>query len=392
MNARRAIAAVGDVADVNCWSGIPWHFWRAAEGAGWDVTPCRLDLQQFGWTRRWWNAGRLLRGRRPGGFQFSQTFLAAAEAQVFAGERGRDTITFHQQFPRTSAVAGYGGRLMHYLDATFAGLVESGSVGNLTADVCREAAAVERENYAGATWVVTMARWAAESAVRDCGVPAARVRTILPGANVDLPADYSFPCLPGLAGRDRPLVLGFVGKDWRRKGLPFLLEVRSALERMGVQAVVRIAGHCPEHLRRGRGVEYAGFIDKAGDAPRFLGFLAGCDLGCLFSSHEPLGISTLEFLRAGIPVAGFAVEGLADTLPPEAGLAFQSTQGAAEVAGRIREVFTEEGSVARLRVAARHCSPRVTWERCVAEWSELLEKGEVSNPVQLWKTCPPTHR
>ena len=53
-------------------------------------------------------------------------------------------------------------------------------------------------------------------------------RVILPGANLhdrDLaPADHCRP--PPL----RPLRLGFVGKDWRRKGLPFLLRLAEALE------------------------------------------------------------------------------------------------------------------------------------------------------------------
>jgi glycosyltransferase involved in cell wall biosynthesis len=180
-------------------------------------------------------------------------------------------------------------------------------------------------------------------------------------------------------------VLGFVGKDWRRKGLPFLLQVRLNLQRMGMKAVVRAAGYCPTELRHEPGLEYVGYIDKARNPNGFLSFLGACDLGCLFSQHEPLGISTLEFLRAGVPVAGFAIEGPADTLPPDAGFRFQTDDSAEVVAEHLRGVFGAEMALTKMRTAARLWSPMVTWERCLHEWSELLGAGKMANPVQPWR-------
>ena len=60
---------------------------------------------------------------------------------------------------------------------------------------------MERENFRLADRVVTMARWAAESAVADCGVPADKVFTILPGANMELPAEWEPPARPGVEVR-----------------------------------------------------------------------------------------------------------------------------------------------------------------------------------------------
>jgi glycosyltransferase involved in cell wall biosynthesis len=181
------------------------------------------------------------------------------------------------------------------------------------------------------------------------------------------------------------LVLGFVGKDWKRKGLPFLIKVRAKLERMGIPAVIRCAGHCPPELRRIQGLEYAGFIDKAIEPGRFVEFLAGCDVGCLFSRHEPLGISTLEFLRAGVPVAGFMVEGVADTVPPDAGFRFKPDTTAETVALALRTAFGDESTAGKLRMAAQAWSPRVTWERCIEEWQQLLTLGSIERPVQPWR-------
>jgi glycosyltransferase involved in cell wall biosynthesis len=381
-----AIAVTGDAGDINCWSGIPRHFVQAARTQGEPAAPWRLKMGSFGMARRCWNLGQMLRGRGVGGYQYSQSFLNRAEAAIPAGLWQGRVVTFNQHFPRGRSMVARGGKLAHYIDATFASFCTPGGLAeNLPVQVRTTAQAIERENYAASERIVTMARWAADSVIRDCGVPPDKVATILPGANLGLPPDYAFPLTTGDAGRDRPLVLGFVGKDWKRKGLPFLLEVRTELERMGLPALVRCAGHCPAELLRTPGLEYAGFIDKAIAPDQFVEFLASCDVGCLFSQREPLGISTLEFLRAGVPVAGFMVEGVADTVPPDAGFRFEPTATAETVALALRTAFGNESAAGKLREAARAWSPFVTWERCVKEWQQLLATGSVKDPVQPWR-------
>lgn len=384
-----AIAATGDAGDINCWSGIPWHFGEAARSLGWRATPWRLDLAAHTRARRWWNLRRVLSGRGLGGYQYSEAFLDRAEAEVPDRLWANTVLTFNQHFPRTQSVAARGGRLVHYLDATFASLSrQQGWVDHVSSSAIDEALAVERENLRRSARVVTMARWAAVAAVQEHGLAADNVFTILPGANLELPVDFDFPVVPGQTGVDRPLVLGFVGKDWRRKGLSFLMDVRTQLQRQGLSAVIRCAGHCPRELQREPGVEYTGFIDKSRTPARFVEFLTGCDVGCLFSSHEPLGISTLEFLRAGVPVAGFVCEGVADTIPPDAGFRFEPGTGAEAVAEALGAACRNGEVFPRLRAAARRWSPLVTWERCIKEWGELLKTGRIFAPVQPWRGLP----
>src|SRR5690606_21783522 len=113
---------------------------------------------------------------------------------------------------------------------------------------------------------------------------------------------------------------------------PLLASVRDELERRGWKTRILVAGEAPPELRRAPGIEFAGFLDKGQDSEAFLRLLTRCDLGCLFSEREALGISTLEFLRAGVPVAGFAHEGMADTLPPDAGFRFSPGAAPSEIA------------------------------------------------------------
>ncbi len=384
MAREKSVAAVGDVTDVNTWSGIPFHFWRAAQAADFAVRAWRLDLSKISWQRYVWNALGVARGGR-GGFQYSDWFLNLAERQIPAELFATEVITFNQHFPRAEAVVRAGGRQNYYIDAPFLGLVTGRGLDlHLPKKVADRAVAAERQNFAAADRIITMARWAAEVVVAECGVPAERVFTILPGANLELPADWDYPVRPGRPGIDREFVLGFVGKDWRRKGLPLITAVRDELSRRGLKVTVHAAGRVPEDFEGRPGVVFAGFIDKRTDAARFTEFLSGCDVGCLFSDHEALGISTLEFLRAGVPVAGFAHEGVADTIPPDCGFRFELGTAVAEIADRLEAHMRDDGAVAAFRAAARGWSPRVTWERCVGEFAELWSSGKVASPVRAW--------
>lgn len=386
---RRSIFAVGDVCSHSCWSGIPYHFYEAARRRGFFTDPVRIDLSGLHWPRRAWNLQQVLLGRGHGGFQYSDRFLDLIEAQVPPAVWRGEIISFNQHFPRAATVTRAGGSLSHYLDAPFAALVTGRGLDlTLPAVITRRALALERENYAASERVITMARWAAEAIVSECGVAAEKCHVILPGANLDLPHDWAFTAPEGRAGRDRDFTLGFIGKDWQRKGLPYLLDLRDQLARRGWRVRVLAAGSAPPELMTRPGLEFAGYLDKQTNASGFLQFLSRCDLGCLFSEREALGISTLEFLRAGIPVAGFAHEGMADTLPPNAGFRFAPGTPHQVAADQIEAYLENESHQASITRNAQRWSPLVSWERCVSEFEELWKTGAVSRPVQLWNSHP----
>ena len=373
---QRFVAAVGDVADPNCWSGIPYHFWRAATENGFAAGAARLDLEWSSWPRRRWNLARLAHGRRPGGFQYSPKFLADAERRVPRDVWAGEVISFSQHFPRAATVREAGGRISYYVDATFAALSSGRGLDlRLPADVVRAGLALERQNYELADRVIAMASWTAESLGADCGVPAHKIAVVLPGANLDLPDDWLPEAPKGRPGVDRPFVLGFVGKDWERKGLPMVCEVRDRLDAGGWQAGVLAAGSAPPDLGRRPGVEFAGFIDKRSGPTEFARFLARCDVGCLFSEHEALGISTLEFLRAGVPVAGYAIEGPADTIPADAGFRFAAGEPADVVSATFDRYLRDQARQRSFREAAAGHARYVTWRRCVQELARIWAGG-----------------
>jgi glycosyltransferase involved in cell wall biosynthesis len=386
--ALRSVAAVGDVTDPTCWSGIPFHFWKAARSAGFADIPWRLNLDKIRPARWRWNIGRLLRGKRAGGFQYSSMFLRSAIKQIPAEYFATEIISFHSHFPCYEQVIAAGGGLNHYLDATFAALSSGRGLDlYLPTDVILDGLEQERSNYGASRRIVTMARWSARSVVNDCGLDPAKVATILPGANIEVEDEtiLNSDSLEGHPGRDRDFVLGFIGMDWKRKGLSFLVDVRDDLARRGWKTVVLAAGDAPASLARREGVRFVGPIRRQQNGhANLLGFLRTCDMGCLFSSNEALGISTLEFLRAGIPVAGFAHQGLDDTLPPDAGFRFQRNATVAGVGDVFEAYLKDELQQETFRSNARRWSTLVTWDRCVKEMSELWSTGKVCNPVRPW--------
>lgn len=381
----RSIAAVGNVSDIQSWSGIPFHFWQAGVAAGYSMEPWRVNLGRNTLRRYLWNSGQMLRGQR-GGFQYSPWFLGALESQIPDDQWTGEILSFNQHFPRVSSVHRRGGELSHYLDAPFAALATGRGLDlQLPKRVVQNALELERENYASSRRVITMARWAAEVVVRECGVAEEKVGVILPGANLALPDDWHFPSPNGRAGRERDFTLGFVGKDWLRKGLPLLVAVRDELSRRGWRVRVRAAGDAPSEMQRREGVEFVGYLDKHKNTPAFLDFLSTCDVGCLFSEREAFGISTLEFLRAGIPVVGFAHEGPADSLPPDAGFRFSLGCSSQEIADRLEEYLRYEEAQWEFRSNARKWSELVTWERCIREFQEFWTTGVVAKPVRPWQ-------
>jgi glycosyltransferase involved in cell wall biosynthesis len=378
----RSIAVLGDVMDPHCFGGAPRLFFEEAHRQGFAQHGWSVDVRKLRRGRLIWNAAQCLRGRRPGGFQFSSAGKAAALAQIPADLWATEIISFHQHFPSPDPIIRAGGELNFYLDATYTQLFPSyGLDRSLDPRMLRDAIDQERSAFSAARRVIVSQSWAHRSLLSDYGLDHRKCAVILPAAN--------YPVFPGLgplmpegrAGRDRPFVLGFIGKDWKRKGLMFLNQVAAELRTRGWKVAVRAIGFPGDELPAGSGIESLGFIDKRTQ----LGpFLHSCDVGCLFSSAEAAGIAMLEFLGVGLPVAGFTVNGLADLLPSEAGFRFAAGTSSGEVADIFHGYLQDESQQARFRAAAQRLAPSLRWERCLREFREFWETGTLSRPFRLY--------
>ena len=369
------VAVVGDVLDINTWSNTPWYFYHEGARQGLFNQPWRLDMNKFSTSRKIWNATQMLSGKGKGGYQYSESFLDKAEAMIKPSWFSSTVISMNQVFPRARKVTSSGGQIYYYVDMTLADLFAERSYNvNISETAKRKALEIEKENYERAAGVVSMATWVHTSLKDFYKLPAGKIHAIMPGANLPLETVGVVPDMKDGAGITRNLRLGFIGKDWKRKGLLTLLDARDLLEQKGYKVNVIVIGPSPEELTGRRGVEFTGFIDKRSDHQKFIEVIRGCDVGCLFSESEALGISVLEFLSVGVPVIGYAHQGTLDTLIPGASVRFTLKDGADTIAQRLSSIIDNPPELRSLRERARSAQENVTWKSTINQWAQLLNR------------------
>lgn len=361
----RYLACIGDATDPGTWSGTPFHFLRAAQrhgflDDGWAVHPERLWGQRLAWNLREW-----LRTGRRGGFQYSRGFLGRLLAQVPEAARHAEVITHFPLFPPVALVPG---PVSFYIDLTLTQLFDDYGFGRLVSPrVQRDALARERDAYAAARHVVCMCGWTRDVVVSRYDVPAAQTHVIPGGANVDEAALASMSAVVERRAL-QPLRLGFVGKDFRRKNLAFLLEIADVLSARGFDTKVLALGFDPAQAPKHPRLRPLGFLDKRAALPQFVEFVRSLHFGCLFSHAEASPRANLEFIRLGVPALTWARGGMPDTVPDGLGHVFAGDASAEDVAEWLMPLVQDPDLywALRDRVAAR--AHEVSWDHAVTRF------------------------
>lgn len=368
------VAAVGDVLDIRTWSSTPYFFYEAGSNAGLFNEPWRLDPTLLRNRRILWNLARILAMQEKGGYQYSTDFLDKAEAMIPKEYFSSTIISFNQLFPRASTVKKAGGKIYYYIDAPLLELFNADVYGiRIPHSMQERALQLEKENYSMAEAVVGMGTWIFPALKDFYQLPENKIRQILPGANVKTPQGFLPKKFQSEAGASRTLKLGFIGKDWKRKGLPLIVDVADGLKAKGVDVKIVIIGNSPDELAGHPLIENSGFIDKSKETEKFLATVSSCDIGCVFSTSEALGISALEFLRCGVPVAGYYHQGMVDTLIEGASLRFQITDSTEIIINTIASLVNDQRKFESLANRASEVSDTVTWDVCVNKWRDIIQ-------------------
>jgi glycosyltransferase involved in cell wall biosynthesis len=148
--------------------------------------------------------------------------------------------------------------------------------------------------YARLRGIFVMSSWLASSFKTDFGVPAQRLHVVGAGINTGK--------LPNVPARDFSFArFLFVGKDFARKGGPFLLRAFAEVRRKVPHAELMIVGPSLEIDQPG--VKCFGFLSHA--VPEHVAHLNQLFLSAtavvLPSVYEPFGISLLEGMAFGLP-------------------------------------------------------------------------------------------
>jgi glycosyltransferase involved in cell wall biosynthesis len=367
----RVLTCLGDATSIQTWSNTPYFFLEAGKraaflDAGWQLDPGRLRLKRLAW-----NAWKTVRHGEPGGFQYSAYFLQQLLAQArtrMPAERNAEIISHFPLFPPHEEHAG---QTSYYIDATLAQNFEDYglAVRGIGRRMATDAMMRERDQYAAAKHIICMSRWAARSVVQRYGIDAKKVHIVPAGSNLDGNTVRSLTC-------DRraslsPVRLGFVGKDWKRKNLPFVLEVADVLNSRRVEVEVVAAGFAPAEGPRHALLRPIGFIDKHNDMQRFMNFIGACHFTCLFSSAEAFGISNRESLRLGVPVLARDIGGIPDTVPEGCGHLFAREALPCDVADVIEAYVRDPQRYWQLQKDVFARSDEFTWDVAVNKMQRI---------------------
>jgi glycosyltransferase involved in cell wall biosynthesis len=380
MPSRTFLAAVGDVNDPITWSGIPYHFLQAARADGLIDEGLPLNASGPDWTRRrvLWNLARVLTLRGQGGYQYSVPFLERLWAPFHEQLRGHSVINCFQLFA-PSLVADRQVRKVFYIDMTLLQLFDFyGQRGTVGPALAREALAREREGYQAADLVVGHSSWAADSVIRDYGIAPAKVRWVIPGANLDRDLYHAWNdevTRRGPVEADGPLKLVFIGKYWDRKGLDRLLEAILSAQQRGVEIRLHVIGcdrpSLPAPLQIVPGVEWLGFLDKRRGMRRFIDLVAQADIGCLLSRAEAGGMVLREYHALGLIVLGTTVGGSPEHMFDSAGRAFTPTATPQEIADWLVMLKSNPDEFRRLKANAWAIRAEATWDATVKRWRAM---------------------
>jgi len=368
---KRYLTVIGDPNQINTWSNIPYFFLKAGQKIGFFDAGLALRPEKLRVERLIWNLLEWVKTGERGGFQYSPFFLRKLFAQVGLPD---EPIEFISHFPLLPPLAWkHNWQINYYIDATLKqNFQDYGIAARVGKKVQATALKQEKDNYSMAQRVICMSHWAAKSVVKDYGITPEKVHVVYPGANMDeekvdaLDVSYMPP-------RDK-IRLGFIGKDWKRKGLLYLLEIADILDTRDIPVEIVVIGpSSSRRLPRSRLIKYLGFIDKERDMQQFIHIMQSFHFGCLFSSADASPIFNLECLRLGVPVLAFRVGGIRDTVPEDLGFLFEPSSPASKVADLIENYFNNLEEYERLKKKVMSRAGEHSWRNTVDKFIKLWQ-------------------
>lgn len=369
----RIVVCLGNASHIKAWSGTPHFFYQAGLTRQWLTDAPDLTDPLYKWHRTVWSFSQLLQGRKGRGYQYSLECAQRMWDLLKPEHQAGEIISHFQTFSNVGFNNSSKAKFNYYCDATLTQLwdVKSGHYPfgkKQTLEILYR----EKEGYQHADRLIAMSRACAESYRDDYQIPASKIKVIRPGANLDeniVRLHLSEPRnnVPRFRefNKNNPFCLGFIGMEYQRKGLLRLIKIAEILNSEKLPVIVSIIGRCPESLLKHPLIRYHGQVDKSSDQKRFLSILDSFSVGCLLSYSEPLGISTLECLRLGIPVLGTNVGGIPDCIEDDYGLLVETSDSESTMAEKIRDKFFDYSNYRKLCQAAEREMLNVTWHKVI---------------------------
>ena len=167
-----------------------------------------------------------------------------------------------------------------------------------------------------------------------------------------------------------------VGNDWKKKGLPCLLDAVGQLQDPRLWVLVAGRDDRTPFEARVRSCGLEGQVRFLALRPDVEFYYAAADAYVGPSLEDAFALPPAEAMACGLPVIVSNQAGVCEIITEHVdGLVLQGTQDARELAGLIRQVLQDVGLRHRLGERAVQSARRYTWDHNAAETAAFLQKA-----------------
>ena len=375
---KRNLLCLGNPNDINLASGTPYYIAKYGRELGLISDPLELDLPKNKIQKYIWNAKQYLKTGKYGGYQYSEKFLSNFQ-NIFVEQAKKTSekiyiLSHHPFLPLYPWPDNF--FVDFYIDATNKQIFNNYGTGSLIDEkFISKIILRERESYKSANKIICMCKWAEDSVINDYGIDPNKVHTVVGGPNLDekfIRENVQQYC-PKEPTESNPLVIGFIGKDWERKGGLFALEIVKELNNRGIFSILKVIGVPKKNIPNNNFIENLGFIDKNKDFNKFAKEIISMHFSALFSINEASPRSNLESLRLGVPILSHDIGGIRSTFIKDSyGHLFKPFPSAKKVANWIVSQIKPYTTYSSKRKSLQKFSKEINWEKEILKIKEIL--------------------
>ena len=217
----------GDAKSYMNHGGLPFNLFKEAKRQGVVDYAVSFDYKKLKYWKYFWNFKQLIRYGKPGGFQYSKFYTRKILSQFTTDENSEIKIlSIYPLLPSYPWPDKW--QIYFYIDYTSSQIFNEYKQSNLISDSYKKNILKrERLNYLNAKNIICRSKAAEISLIKDYKINKEKISIVPGGANLNLSRikrDKLFK-IPLEPKKDKPIILGFIGLDWNRKGGRFLIKL-----------------------------------------------------------------------------------------------------------------------------------------------------------------------
>ena len=365
----------GDAKSYITHGGLPFNLFKEANRQGVIDYAVTLNYKKLKYWKYFCNFLQIIKFGKPGGFQYSELYARKIIKQLKTEKNEKIKIlSIYPLLPSYPWPKKW--QINFYIDYTLTQIFDEYNQSNLISDLYKDKVIKrERLNYFNAKNIICRSKAAKISLIKDYKINKKKISIVPGGANLDLRKIQREKLLniPLDPKNNKPIILGFIGLDWNRKGGEFLIKLAEFFKKKEVPLEIRVVGPKKNNLPNHSSLKYIGFIDKSLELEHFIKEVTSWHFGTLFSKAEAFGISNRECLLLGVPVICHDVGGISSTLPEsDFGKLFEANPNPSKVYEWIMNILTPYSKYILLRKKIFDNFDLFTWNYSVSCLKEIL--------------------